>query len=1014
MGKNLRFLSLAILLLLLGGGAFAQTRTVTGTVTSEDGPMPGVSVLVVGSTKGASTDSEGKYTLELTAAETSLTFSFIGYKTVTVELGNRTVVDVALETDAQALDEVVIVGYGTMQEKDLTSAITTIKTEELTKTPTSQPMQALQGKVPGVQIVSSGAPGASPTVRVRGMGSMPGQGNSDPLYVVDGMFFSNIDFLNPNDIATLSVLKDASAAAIYGVRAANGVVLITTRSGSYNQKTEIVYDGYYGVQRAQNVVKMANSQQFTEYALASGSAADATFINAAFARFGRSRVNPNVPKPNTDWYKEILRTAPIQNHSLSINGGKDNVRYSLGASYFDQDGLLEITENKYRRLNFRAKLDFKATERLTVGANINLSNARQFVADAGVWQNAYFAVPIMPVYDQTNDAVPVKLANARTLGYRNSQNPFFNLYYNNDRNNIGKTLANFYADLQIIPNKLSFKSQYNYSYENIVARNVDFAYDAGNGNNDNPVQNGLLRRSSAYLNQILDNVLTYNETFGSHNISVIGGFSFRSEVKEESFAQGSDILTLDPKKESTWYLTPASINPDLSGDDGWRLFGASYFGRVAYNYDDRYLVYGTYRRDGGNKFQKTWGNFFTIGAGWVVTEEDFFEVPAINFLKVRGSWGQLGNDAVAPAIGAGTVESITLAINEARREGIYIDNAYDYVDRWETVVESNFGLTAKLLNNSLTVDLDYYQRDTEDLVLTVVLPAQRDIVRRNGGEVRNSGLEGAVSYAGKITPDISFTVGANFTTLKNEVQNLRGQSYLNAGMAEFLQRSIPGQPINAFYGFEVDGVFQNQDEIDNSGYTSEFISDKSLVPGDFRFKDQNKDGVIDSKDRVVLGKIMPEFMYGFNFGVTWKGFELTANFQGVTGNSILNRKRGQLIFQPDANIDAELATNLWDGEGSTNRYPSAAGLRKSWNLQMSDHFVEKGNYFRIQNVRLSYRLSNKEILGIAVPETRITFTAERPVTVFNYNGFNPEVANGYDEQTYPIPAVYTLGLNVKF
>lgn len=1013
MGKNLRFLSLAILLLLLGSGAFAQTRTVTGTVTSEDGPMPGVSVLVVGSNKGATTDGDGKYTLELTSTETSLTFSFIGYKTVTVDVANRNVVDVALETDTQSLDEVVIVGYGTLQEKDLTSAITTVKTEELTKTPTSQPMQALQGKVPGVQIVSSGAPGASPTVRIRGIGSMPGQGNSDPLYVVDGMFFTNIDFLNPNDIATISLLKDASAAAIYGVRAANGVVLITTKSGSYNQKTEVVYDGYYGVQRAQNVVQMSNSQQFTQYALATGVTADATYIDAAFARYGRSRVNPNVPLPNTDWYDKVLRTASIQNHSVSINGGKDNVRYSVGGSYFNQEGLLNVAKNEYRRLNLRTKIDFKATDRLTVGVNFNLSNARQYVADNGAWDNAYFAVPIMPVFDPNNTAAsPVKLANAKSLGYRDPQNPFYNLYYNNDRNNIGKILGNFFWDYQLIPNKLSFKMTYNYSYENINTRNVDFA----NNNGFTESQNGIYKRASTQLNQIIDNVLTYTEDFGDHNITAVAGYSYRSEINEGNFVQGTNILKLDPKNEATWYIPGSSIVATGSGDFGTKIFSTSYFGRLAYNYDDRYLVYSTLRRDGTNKFQKgaIWGTFFTIGGGWVVSEESFFDVPVIDFLKIRGSWGQLGNDGVAYAIGSPTVDPITTAINEAQRNGFIINNAFDLVKKWETVVETNIGFTTRLLKNSLSIDLDYYSRKTEDAVLTVVLPAQRQIVRRNGGEIKNSGLEAALSYSGKITPDINFTVGANFTTLKNEVKSLNGQSYLDAGQAEFLQRSIVGNSINAFYGFEVEGVFQSTEQINSSGYTAQFISDNNLVPGDFRYKDQNGDGVIDANDRVVLGKILPSFMYGFNMAVSWKGFELSANFQGITGNSILNRKRGQLIFNPDANIDADLATGLWDGEGSTNKYPSALGLRKSWNLKMSDHFVESGAYFRIQNVRLSYNIIGKELMGIKVPTTKVTFTAERPLTVFQYNGFNPEVANGVDTQTYPIPAVYTLGLNVKF
>jgi hypothetical protein len=388
-------------------------------------------------------------------------------------------------------------------------------------------------------------------------------------------------------------------------------------------------------------------------------------------------------------------------------------------------------------------------------------------------------------------------------------------------------------------------------------------------------------------------------------------------------------------------------------------------------------------------------------------------VSGINFLKLRASWGQLGNDNIKPAVGQPTVTSISTAIADALTQGIVVDNTYDLVTRWETVEETNFGLTSIFLDNRLTLDIDYYVRDTHDAVTTLILPAQADVIRRNIAEIRNKGLEIGLNWNGRISSDITYTIGGNMTTLKNEVLGLGGQSYLDAGQAEFRQRSIVGESINAFYGYEVEGVYQNAAEI-ASTLTSEFATDNSIVAGDFRFKDQNGDRVIDSKDRVVLGNILPSFTYGFNFGISYKGFEVTANFQGMTGHSILNRKRGELIFTKDTNIDAELATNLWTGEGSSNKYPSAAGLRKSWNLSMSDYFVESGNYFRIQNVRVSYHVANKEVFGIKVPDTRLILTAERPVTMFNYNGFNPEVADGVDRQTYPIPAIYTVGLNVKF
>ena len=613
---------------LLCTAVLAQEKQISGKVTSlEDGTsVPGVNVVVQGTTKGTTSDADGNYSIQLAPSENTLVFSFVGFKPSTIQIDDRTTIDVALEPDVTSLNEIVVIGYGTMQEKELTSAITTVKGDEIVKTPTSQAMQSLQGKVPGVQIISNGAPGASPTVRVRGMGSFPAEGDSDPLYVVDGMFFDNIDFLNTADIETISILKDASAASIYGVRAANGVVLITTKSGSYKQKTEVDYNGYYGVQVAQNVLKMANSQQFTRYALGTGSTADASFINNAFQRYGRSRIDPNVPDVNTDWYDEVLRTAAIQNHSVSVNGGNEAVRFSVGASYFDQEGLLKVTQNAYERLNFRTRIDFKATERLTIGGNVNLSNATQYIGDNAAWLNAFFAVPIIPVFDEKNTAAtPLHLSNAQQLGYRSPQNPFYNLYYTNYRSTIGKILGNFYFDYQLIPNKLSFKMAYNYNYETVAQRNVDFAYHNGETN----VQNALKRRSETQLNQILDNTLTYTESFGAHNLTVLGGYAYRSEVTEGNFVRATNISTLDPDEEQTWFIPNGSqVDIDNTGDVGGREFGVSYFGRVAYNYDDRYLLYGTFRRDGTNKFSQKWGNFMTFGAGWVISEENFFNVPS--------------------------------------------------------------------------------------------------------------------------------------------------------------------------------------------------------------------------------------------------------------------------------------------------------------------------------------------------------------------------------------------------
>lgn len=988
--------------------------TVSGRVLDGTGtPIPGVTVLVEGTSRGTVTDIDGRFNIEASPEE-YLIFSFVGYEKQRVFVGNTTVLNIVLKEDVSNLSEVVVIGYGSLREKDLTSSIATIKTDVITQTPSANAMQSLQGRVAGVQIVSNGAPGASPTVRVRGVGSF--EGNAAPLYVVDGMFFDNIDFLNPNDIETINILKDASASAIYGVRAANGVVLITTKSGKYNQKPEIVLDSYYGTQVPQNVLKMANAQQFVRYINETGSTADIAFINNAMQRYGRSRIDPNIPNVNTDWYSEIMSPAAIQNHNLSFNGGNESTRYSVGGSYFDQKGLLNDTRNEYQRINLRAKLDTDVREWLTVGGNFNFSVARQFNGDDGAWFQAYFAVPILPVFDDQNtNAQPFGLSNAQQIGYRNRQNPFYSLLYNDNRNHIAKVMGNFYADFELLPNKLSFKTSYNYSLETINSRNVGFDFSDGVTN----FQSSIGRTNFARFDQVIDNFFTYNENINKHSFTAVLGQSFRSEYSEVLFARGTGISPIpDRAAENLWYLSNAT-NFDINGigDTGdvinSRLFFLSYFGRVSYNYDDRYLLYGTFRRDGNNKFQRRWGNFATIGAGWVLSNEKFFNVGGIDYLKLRGSWGQLGNDGIRPSVGRPTIQENSTAINDVLVFGRRLNPTFDLIDQWETTVEKNFGLNARFLRNRLSMDADYFVRDTRNLAVNIIPPVFRATERRSVGEIRNQGVEFTLNWQDKIGSDFTYYVGGNFATLRNQVLSLGGPEYLDGGSAEFRQRSIVGQPFQAFFGYQVAGVFQNQQQIDQSGYTPQFIAANNLQPGDFFFVDQNGDGIINDLDRVVLGSFLPKLTYGFNLGFSYKNFDVGALVQGQSGYSILNRKRGEIIFTNDTNIDAELANNLWRGEGTSNRYPSAAGLRKGWNQNMSDYFVEDGSYFRIQNVRVSYNLQDKKLFGATMPATRITFTAERPLTLFNYNGFNPEVPNGIDRQVYPVPAIYTLGLNIK-
>ena len=1003
-----------------------QTKNVTGNVMSPEGEtLPGVNVIEKGTNNGTVTDIDGNYSLNV-GEDAILLFSFVGYRPVEQPVGNQSVINVTLAFDVTALEEIVVVGYGFQRERDLTTAITSVKSDELTKTPTSQAMQALQGKIAGVQIVNNGAPGGSPTVRIRGISSI--EGTKSPLYVVDGMFFKNIDFLNPNDIETLSVLKDASAAAIYGVRAANGVILIETKSGSYNQDPEIVYDGYYGLQIPQNVVKMSNSQQFVQYVTETGDPADMSFVNAAMQRYGRSRINPNVPDVNTDWFAEIMEPASIQSHNLSFNGGSEKTRYSIGGGYFSQDGLLQDARNSYNRLSLRLKLDTDVKDWLSIGGNLNVSVARQYEANNGAWFSAYFAVPIMPVYDDQNtEASPFMLSNARNLGYRGGQNPFFNLLYSDDKKDFGTVLGNFNVTAYLIKDKLSFETVYNYSLSGTNRRLVNFPYNDGLED----IESAIRRESITSFNQVWDNYLTYRDNFDDHNITVVLGQSFRSEFAEVLFMRGTG-MEIVRENEELWYMLGSAIDIGNIGDIpnniggntsilghqslNGQLFYNSYFGRISYNYADRYLLYGTFRRDGNNKFQQKWANFSTIGAGWVPSEESFFNIGYIDFLKLRAGWGQLGNDGILPAVGKATLANapITVINGGLVNTGLFLNPTYSLIDKPEITEEINIGLSARFLENRLSLEADYFIRNTRNLAITIQTPAIRDPqpVRRSIGEIQNKGMEIMLNWEDNISDDFSYSIGGNFATLKNEVVGLGGASGIDGGSAEFRQRSIIGEPFEAFFGYEVVGVFQNEEQIASSGYTQEFINSNNLVPGDLFFRDQNGDGEINDEDRVVLGSYLPDYTYGFDIGVSYRNLNLTANFQGQAGNKILNRKRGEIIFTNDTNLDAELVNNLWRGEGTSNKYPSAVGLRRGWNQYMSDFYVEDGSYFRVQNVRLSYKVLDKAILGANIPDALITFTAERPLTLFNYNGFNPEVADGIDRQIYPIPAVYTIGLNL--
>jgi len=437
----------------------------------------------------------------------------------------------------------------------------------------------------------------------------------------------------------------------------------------------------------------------------------------------------------------------------------------------------------------------------------------------------------------------------------------------------------------------------------------------------------------------------------------------------------------------------------------------SYFGRAEYSFMDRYLINATIRAEGDSKFTaNNWLYTPAFGLGWVISEENFLKDNNVfNFLKLRASYGKLGNGSLGRSSGTRTVSIVQTDIGDQPVSGIVSTSNFSNLE-WEVTEEKDFGISARMFNSRLTLEADYFIRTTDNAVIPVIQPISNEIVRKNAGEIRNQGLEVSLDYNQTLNDNWRFNIGANISTLKNEVISLaENQEYIDGGSAEFRQRTRVGDPIRAFFGYEVLGVYQNATEIQNDPIAMA----NNLVPGDLRYRDVNGDGVLDADDRVILGSYLPNFMYGGNLGISYKNFDFSVNVSGQSGNKILNRKRGEVIFTSDTNMDADLAINRWHGEGTSNSYPSSAGLRKSWNQKLSTYFIEDGSYFRIQNIQLSYTVKPGSLLGKRMPETRLTFTAERPFTFFKYNGFDPEVQDGVDRQTYPVPAVYTMGINIK-
>lgn len=1022
-----KFFRIFILFVLSIAGHFttsAQSKTVKGTVTDDkNGPVIGASVGVKGTVIGSITNESGAFTLSVPPGADSIVVSAIGFVSRVVAISGSAL-NVQLEPSRTRLDEIIVVGYGTQKKADLTAPVTTVNTENMLKRTTTNPMEALQGSVAGVQVVTSGAPGSSPNVRIRGVGSF---NNENPLYVVDGMFVNDITFLNPNDIADMSILKDASGAAIYGVRAANGVVLITTKKGKTNMKTRVTYNGYVGVQKPTHVLKMANGAQYTAFSLQRGSVADSGTALLSSQRFGGSGLNPTT---STDWYDVILRkSAMLTNHGIDVQGGSDKITYSMGLNYTYQNGILNALNN-FKRYNGRLQLEAKAFPWLKVGFSAIFNNSVTFSPNNGAFLDAYTASPLFPVYDSANvNAFPVKFTAPSVIGRSDDKNPMASAYYNYNRSKAFQILPTIYGEASFWENKLTFRSQLSQIYGSLLGTTYSPQQNLGPG--PGTTVSHLKSIQERTTNYILDNLLTYKDGKGLHHWSLLLGQSTREERWRQTRTEADNI----PNVEESWYAGQGTPSATYYGEDGTRNAGISYFTRGTYDYDNKYLLTATFRADGSSKYQTKWGYFPSVGLGWVLSKEAFMKNQRIfDFLKLRGSWGKLGNDGVNANAGYAIVKTgnSTSAVfgSTAGANGVYVPgysvNRFFTNISWEIVTEWDGGVDFEMLRGRLKGSVDYYNRKTTQAAFSRPFPFTYTTIYGNWADMENSGWDVALSWNDKIG-NLGYQIGANMSTLKNKVTSLGTLPSSTGGFpewtAEFPNRILVGQPINYFYGYEFTGIYQTKEEINNDPVAAHYnqTATSPIVPGFPKYKDQNGDGVLDDKDRVNMGSYLPKVTYGFNIALNYKQFDFSVAFQGVSGNKIFNLNRGRLYkASTSLNLDEKFASNLWTGPGSTNEYPSAYALGQSWFKVSNSFFVESGAYLRVQNIQLGYSFNVGKESPIAL---RVFATADRPFIFTRYNGFTPEVGtntaagypvSGYDANVYPVSSTYSFGVRATF
>lgn len=982
--------------------AFAQNITVKGKVSDgqDQTTLPAVSVMIKGSTTGIQTDVNGNYSISAPGNAT-LVFTYIGYTTQEVPVNNRTAINVSLASSSQQLEQVVVVGYGTQRKVDVTGSVATVKGEDIAKQASTNPVSALQGKVAGVSVTNVGAPGKSPKITIRGTGTI--YGNTNVLYVVDGVWYDDINFLNPADIASISVLKDASSQSIYGIRAANGVVLVTTVRGKSGDPT-INYNGSIGIQRVTNGVKMTNGQEY------------ATAVNEATMIAADSLLlkNPNFGK-GTDWYNQILRTAMVTNHQISINGASEKSSYNFSLGYLNQDGIVE--KNNYKRYTARLSNDFQIFKGLKIGYNVTGVSSTASDAPANIFRALYSAAPIIPVFNPDGsygDPALYKLGNGSNL------NPQATMDYFNQTNKFYKATGNVYAELKFAKH-FTFKTSAGGDFSQEEVRSYTPKYNATVFQVSNTSILAIDRIENR--NWILENTLTYDNKFGDHNLTVLAG---QTAQRYRSYTINASGQNVPYNKDGDLYLSLADASSRQIKDLGSVNTATSYFGRVNYGFKNKYLLNASLRADAASQFfggSDLWGYFPSIGAGWVVSNEEFMKNQTVfSNLKLRGSWGKVGNAGVPINPSTQTVDQsagLIAFFNGQPNTGAGIRTLVPPAIFWERSAGTDIGLEMGFLSNRLNVEVDYYNRTTEQAIFDIPilgsLGTQNSTLIGNQADFRNRGYEFVASWSDKTSNGLTYSISANVGINNNKVLRVtsganpidKGGNGLTSGVLP--TRTVAGQAIGMFYGYQVTGIFQNAQEVAASAQTD-------AKPGDFIYADNNGDGVIDGNDRQYLGNPNPKYSYGVNTNFAYKNFDLTLDIQGVAGVDVYN---GNLAARfGNENYTKDFFDNRWHGPGTSNSYPSA-NMSGGRNYLANSFWVESGAYVRLRNIQLGYTLPELMTSKWKIKKLRVFANAQNAVNFFGYKGFSPEVGGtptnaGVDINVYPLFATYNLGVNLTF